>query len=48
MQILAANHWTEPRDHNGRTREGLKELMGIATPYEEQYRLIGSPIPPKD
>jgi hypothetical protein len=32
MQILTANHQTEPRDPNGRARKGLKELKGIATP----------------
>jgi hypothetical protein len=31
MQILAANHWTEPGDPNGIVKEGLKELQGIAT-----------------
>jgi hypothetical protein len=32
MQTLIANQWTEPRDPNGRVREGLKELKGIETP----------------
>jgi hypothetical protein len=32
MQILTANHRTEPRDPIGRVREELKEMEGIATP----------------
>ena len=29
MQILTANHWTEPGDPNGRFRERLRELKEL-------------------
>jgi hypothetical protein len=32
MKILAANHWTEVGITREGSREGLKELKGIATP----------------
>jgi hypothetical protein len=31
MQILKANHWNELGDSNGKVREGLKKLKGVAT-----------------
>jgi hypothetical protein len=37
MQMFDANHQTENGDTSGGVREGLKELNGFATPYEEQY-----------
>jgi hypothetical protein len=29
MQILTANHWTEPGDPNGRVRRRTKEAEGV-------------------
>jgi hypothetical protein len=44
MQMLTANHWTEHRDPSEELGEGLKEVKGITTPYEEQqYQLTGTP-----
>ena len=47
MQILTANHHTEPGDPM-ELGEELKELKGIVTPYKEQYQLTGPPRAPRD
>jgi hypothetical protein len=46
MQTLKTNHGTEPRHHNGRDSEGLKEM--IAPQKEPQYLPTGSLRVPKD
>jgi hypothetical protein len=48
MQILTANHWTDPGTTVEELGKELKELMGITKPWEEQYQLTGQPIPPRD
>jgi hypothetical protein len=35
MQILTANHWTEPRDPNGRVRGDTEGAEGGCDPIEE-------------
>jgi hypothetical protein len=44
MQVLTANHLTEPEDPG----EGLKELKEIATPHEEQNHITGPLRVPRD
>jgi hypothetical protein len=49
MHILTANLWTELGILLEELGEGLKELNGIATPYEEQqYQLTGPPRVPRE
>jgi hypothetical protein len=47
MQIISANHQTEPGEPNGRARQRLKELKGIAIPLNEQYQLMELPDLPE-
>jgi hypothetical protein len=42
MQILTANHQTEPGDPSVRARERTEEAEAVATPLEEQYQLTQS------
>jgi hypothetical protein len=38
MQTITVNHWTEPRDSNGRVREGRKELKGMQ-PHQKNNKI---------